>query len=515
MEPIPKIKLPVPYKAPKTSKTLQKIDNKLKLLNKTGSKKITTFFGSNEVEAMFYLYLFKKYKSKCFLYDRNARTRILGMSIKINIQYTMIEQSQIENQIDNLTRILANCIKTPDTKIIIIPVTLVFSDGGGHANVLIYRKKLNQIEHFEPHGQYFKKKSSIDNIIIKKWMTFFVEELNKKLQSSKKPEVKFIESSEVCPYIDGLQNLESWSNLTKLAVEPSGYCAAWSLFFTELSLKNPDIPSSILMNYIFDTLQNMSNIEKRNYLKSVIRGYSVFINEKIYKYFSVFFNSGITIEKLKTLSGVNLAKFNEMLQYLIRIEMNLSTDPSYLTTTLEEIELKLAHINEQLNISADKEDIQKEIKKLLNTKNFFALYNRFNVFSEPSEMSSDSSENKIRACPEGKELNPKTGRCIKTKTQKVRKIKSPKKLLASPNEPPASPNEPPPKLTVFKRKQINGEFYYMSTDNVLYDITMKEKVGIWDEKNQKILKLKVCPEGKELNPKTGRCIKIKTQKIKK
>ena len=30
-----------------------------------------------------------------------------------------------------------------------------------------------------------------------------------------------------------------------------------------------------------------------------------------------------------------------------------------------------------------------------------------------------------------------------------------------------------------------------------------------------VKKEKRCPEGKELNPKTGRCVKSKTQKVKK
>ena len=66
-----------------------------------------------------------------------------------------------------------------------------------------------------------------------------------------------------------------------------------------------------------------------------------------------------------------------------------------------------------------------------------------------------------KACPEGKELNPKTGRCIKIKTQK-------------------------------KTDTTNAHNKKKTT-------TLKAET-------------KACPEGKELNPKTGRCIKIKTQK---
>ena len=39
--------------------------------------------------------------------------------------------------------------------LIFIPVQLLLPQGDAHANVLIYRKNLNQIEHFEPHGSSY------------------------------------------------------------------------------------------------------------------------------------------------------------------------------------------------------------------------------------------------------------------------------------------------------------------------------------------------------------------------
>jgi hypothetical protein len=494
MEPTQKIKLPVPYEQKKESKSLKKIDTKLKSLNKTGTEKILTFVGSNEVEAMFYLYLFKKYKSNCFLHDKFLKQRILGMSILISETYKPLETGEIQIQLDSLSKILVDCIKNNDTKIIIVPVQLRFTDGGAHANVLIYRKNLNQIEHFEPHGQnFYREKDATDNKIIEKWMKYFVLKINARLQLINKPAVKFIESSEVCPYIDGLQNLESWSNLTKLAgVEPGGYCAAWSMFFTELCLKNPEIPSSVLINYIFDTLQNMASVEKMNYLKSVIRGYSIFINQKINKYFSVFFNCGLTIQKIKEFSRPELNNFRSTLRYLIDIEMNLSTNPNYLKTSLERTKNALTFLNKSLKIDSSDDAIKKEIKMLTNKKKLFEIYDKVKFsnptdsisqtkMSSPKLLKNTSKQNiKIKSCPPGKEINPKTGRCVKTKTQKVKKIKVPK--VKTPKKMVEIKLEPEP---------------------------VKEQV-------KEVLKqTKSCPPGKEINPKTGRCVKTKTQKVKK
>ena len=466
MEPTPKIKLPLPYKPDK------KIDNKLKSLSKKGSEKILNFDGSNEVEAMFYLYLFKKYKSNCFLHDVTSQYRLLGMSFLIDTKYTQEQLLKINKHFDSLADILVDCITSPSTKIIIIPVQMYFSDLTAHANVLIYRKNLNQIEHFEPHGQnYSRNENNFYNKIIKQWMSVFVFRINAKLLKIKKPIIKFIESNEVCPYIDGLQNLESSSIFIKIIGEPIGYCAAWSMFFTELCLKNPEIPSSTLINYIFNTFESMNNMEKSNYLKRVIRGYSVFINEKLNKYFSVFFKSELTIEKLQKLSGSELNNFRNIIKHLVNLEMNLTSDPFYLKVQIEKIHSELSKLNKDSN---DSEIIMERIQKLTNVQNFLNMYDEFNKnkISSLSTLSlTNSSSTVIKAiprkakfCREGKELNLKTGRCNKIKTQKV--------------------------------------------------CTGGKELNLKTGRCNKIKTQKVCPGGKELNLKTGRCNKIKTQRLK-
>jgi hypothetical protein len=521
MEPIQKIKLPVPYK--QTEKALKKVGDKLKSLKKTGTEKILTFAGSNEVEAMFYLYLFKKYKSNCFLHDKNLGRRILGMSILISETYEPQDVKETQDQLDSLSKILLDCITNLDTKIIIVPVQLRFSDGGAHANVLIYRKNLNQIEHFEPHGRKFSSDDDdVDNKIIEKWMNLFVLKINARLQLIKRPQVKLIESSEVCPYIDGLQNLEGWSSFSIIAgVEPPGYCVAWSMFFTELCLKNPQVPSSVLMNYIFQFLQdNMTIAEKRNYLRSVIRGYSVFINEKINKYFSVFFNYGLTIQKIKALSGPQLNSFRSILRDLIDIEMNLTTNPLFLTSSLKRMQNKLTHLNEGLKLNSSDDAIKKEIIRLTNKKKLFEIYNKVK-FSNPTESISYSSLT-TKFCPEGKEINPKTGRCVKTKTQKVKleKVKvEPGLLPESVSKSCPEGKEINPKtgrcVKIKTQKVKKMKIPKMKTSKVtIPKVVIKLEPVLEPVLQPKIKMTKSCPQGKEINPKTGRCVKIKTQKVK-
>jgi hypothetical protein len=543
MEPIPKINLPTPYK----------IQTKLTTLNKIGKEKILNFIGSNEVETMFYLYLFKKYKSNCFLYDKDVLKqtlgrRILGMSILIMTKYEPYEKKEIEDQLITLADVLVNCIKK-DAKIIIIPVQLVFTDGC-HANVLIYRKNLNQIEHFEPHGKNYSTHDDNTNKIILGWMKFFVSRINAELFTSKMQQIKLIESTDVCPYINGLQNLEGWSNIPLVkGVEPGGYCVAWSMFFTELCLKNPNIPSLELMNYIFNTLLYMSEMEKRDYLRSVIRGYSVFINEKITKYFSLFGESGLTIKKIQNFTRNKRTNFLLILKRLIELEMDLETDPLHIEKTFELITKKIAEFSKDENMldEGNKTLIMRKIARLVEMKGFYEKYKKFKV-SEPTESISSQIQKSIpkqnimvqkkpvKVCPEGKEINPKTARCvkikIKTKTQKVRKIKIPK---AKTPQQKVEIEEPEIKSTKScpPGKEINpktGRCIKIKTKTqkvrkikIPKAKTPKQKVEIEEPKKvletvklePEIKSTKSCPPGKEINPKTGRCIKIKTQKVKK
>ena len=483
MEPIPKIKLPIPYK----------IKNKLTTLNKIGKEKISDFLGSLEVEAMFYLYLFKKYKSDCFLYSQTAKLRLLGMSIMIKKNYDDYSPDEMKNigaQFTELASALVDCIKR-GTNIIIIPVQLRLPDGGGHANILIYRKNLNQIEHFEPHGKKFSRNDNNINKVILDWMKNFVFKINRNLSTLGMERIKFIESTDVCPYIDGLQNLEGWSNIIKVKdVESGGYCSAWSMFFTELCLKNPNIPSSELMNYIFNFLENMSVREKMDYLRGVIRGYAFFINEKIEKYFSLFTESGLTIKKIKTFKSDKNRDLKAVMDYLIAIEIDSVTNPSQIDETVAAIQKSLDKLYEtkitkadivkrleiaksvyekykNFKVSEPTESISTDIEKMKPKQNIVIKEEPVKIKEEPVEIEKEHLGMPVKVCPEGKEINPKTGRCVKSKTQKVKKIKK----IKSPKQKP-------------------------------------------EKQNPEIKLRKECPEGKELNVKTGRCIKIKTKKIK-
>jgi hypothetical protein len=346
-------------------------------------------------------------------------------------------------------------------------------------------------------------------------MKMFITKINGILRLERKTEVKFVKSSEVCPYMEGLQSLEGRSELqTIIGVEPNGYCGVWSMFFTELCLRNPEIPSSTLMTYIYDTFQSMGTMEKKNYLRSVIRGYTGFINEKIEKYFSLFF-PGLTLPKIDKFTGSTKKRFQRIIRNIINIEMNLSTNPLFIQSSLEEMTEESKKLQKQFQEEKNLVNISNLVKKLDDLRDLRdvfakhkllkvsdasspvktilskeiiskepAIKNEVSRVKEPT-IKKELSIKKKKICPEGKEINPKTGRCIKIKTQK--RTTNKKKT------------EPQVKS---KRICPEGKEINPSSGRCIKIKTQKQRVT------------KTCPEGKVINEKTGRCNKMKTQKRK-
>jgi len=253
--------------------------------------KLKTFGGHAFFETLFYLYLFKKYKTTCTITERGR------VAPDIIIHVYKNEHDELNDLLrKNFIEQMVKCIKK-DNPFIIIPLTLEIESNLkkiAHANLLIYRSNTRELEHFEPHGfQYMGLDTARVNRVVNKFLSLSVAGINAKLNQSGLPDIKLIKASEVCPS-NGVQFIEDNSTLPREAIEPEGYCVAWSMFFAEMCLKNPEIPS----RQINDAILNENRLNNDNYLKKVIRGYTSLINNKMAKYFSEIFDEEITSEKL-------------------------------------------------------------------------------------------------------------------------------------------------------------------------------------------------------------------------
>jgi hypothetical protein len=297
-------------------------------------KSLKPFVGNAYFQTLFFLYLFKKYKTNCLITRNLNELNVPELVIIIDSTFSDINNKSREDFIKQFTKCVSN-----NEPIIIIPINIqiqISEPATGHANMLIYRNNTRELEHFEPHGYKFGgfTTHSYTNKIsdfIKNYLKELVELTNIELHKKELPNIKLLEAHDVCPRLIGLQSLENETRLPLLPIEPEGYCSAWSMFFAEMCLKNPEIPSAQIYNAMLDK----TKFQNKNYLRKVIRGYTCFINNKLAKHFSQIFENDITSAKVveyakqekknwreRTLDGANFL-------YDIQIIMENETNPDF------------------------------------------------------------------------------------------------------------------------------------------------------------------------------------------
>ena len=303
--PLIELKLPeeLPDKINYSEKVAKKMDKTYQL-----HENIKPFTGSFYLSNLFYLYLFNKYKIKCHTNARHLLNNRIVVSDLIDPELNQTQNEDIESYAYNIF----DCIERGE-KIIILPFVFdILVQGrnvGAHANLLIYRRNVSELEHFEPHGSmYAGTESGFVNQTIVAFLTKLTHLLNGYITRANKKHkhdffwgklnpITLLKAHNVCPVMHGVQTLEEASTLPRNAlIEPEGYCVAWSMFFTELCLKNPEISSTQIYRAILDKAEIYEN--GNNYLRNVIRGYTCFINNKIAKHFSRVFGEPITSAKV-------------------------------------------------------------------------------------------------------------------------------------------------------------------------------------------------------------------------
>ncbi len=374
---------------PSPEKFDEKLFNKFSKLNKKG-KNIFGYMGTNVIQAMFNLYLLKKYKSDCFLYNEDEEFRLFGLQFyifnrktKANMEKKEIEQKQMNSIADTFIE----CIKR-NVKIIIIPIIIDdVEHEDSHSNILIYRNNYNEIEHFEPHGSYYMLEEEQGDKT-KKLMLNFIEIINSKLKKNKMKPINFIPSEEVCPVIDGFQALEAESKLNE---EEEGYCQIWSNFFTEVCLRNPEMKGSELFKICMDFFKNKKNIE--DYLRRIIRGYNGIIDDKIKKYLTILYSEDIDAEKINDLMENDYDKYSDLrrlLLELIKLENYMITNKNF------DLKKEINGIDVEIRKNRFYKNLTKEEKiSLLMKKKILENYEKFDKFSSKTSSLKDDEKTTI------------------------------------------------------------------------------------------------------------------------
>jgi hypothetical protein len=322
--PVEEIKLNLPIPPIKVIKTTPKdATNLLKListLEQEGSKYEKTgivFNPSDILGSIMYEYLIEKYNVKCFVYG--VRFDDIYQMFTIDLQKYGLgsdDKSYIykyQKYVFKMIKLISNCIiemQNTEREVLIIPLSIKWNSEG-HTNMLIYRKSLNVLEHYEPHGSKIIY-TGVINEQLKKIMIIIVTKLNQE----SKINTTYIPPNDICPHSEGFQVIENELIVSKklTLTEKEGMCTIWSIFFAELSLLNPTFTSKEIFNKVFDDINQSEN--KGLKAKNIIRGYLdvmyTVLNPIVFEIAKINIGDGLTpiqIQKLLT-KTLRLKKFD-------------------------------------------------------------------------------------------------------------------------------------------------------------------------------------------------------------
>ncbi len=455
------LKLPEPIKVSK------QITNQLDELERKGES-IVSFCGYANIETLFYLHLIKKYKSKCVskktgYFDKSDT--LLGMSISMSAKLTSIDELLMKEEFTDLAKTLTQCIKKGE-ETIIIPLRYCCVKMSGHSNVLIYRRRTNTIEHFEPHGGEIDLGKRIQANLEKR-INLFISIFNAELKKNNIQEVSYLPATSVCPYLEGLQSLENNSLLKKGKGEPGGYCSVWSMFFAELCLKNPDKSSEEILENIYNYLTTKESAE--SYLKKVIRGYTGYLVESVNTYLKIFFKPTYTVVDVigfsSKISNKKYVIMIDAIRILVELESEILLDDDY------NLDADLSRVKKMYNIKTKGMSIEEQrtareknqdLRFLYYRKRILQNYEEYSNYGKISEPVADSPLELMR---ETMKVNP-----FLSKRQKTQKALEPAPTKAKTQRRRLSPN------TIQEREAVK------QSRKAINDLIRKERQAKKDEK---------------------------------
>ena len=258
--------------------------------------KKTTFKGTSLPTFYGMLYLLNKYKNiafpvskKIINFDINniRHTQISFMCNYINkSRYSVKRDFTLKFPAKSPTEInFFNLVKKFETNpkidflVCLIYISHDCLNKTAHNNMIIFDLNRKEVERFEPHGvkNYGYKSSPIYN------------ELDRQLKKIfHKYKYIYLPPKTFCPYIgpqtketiyDGLklqQNTGSQSSTsntnTILPTDPYGFCAAWSIWYADIRMKNPKVERNKLIKQAIELIKN-----KPFKFRQFIRNYAEFI----------------------------------------------------------------------------------------------------------------------------------------------------------------------------------------------------------------------------------------------
>lgn len=220
---------------------------------------LTKYSGRSDEQYKFMYYLLRKFPNVCFLIEPEMA--------KFNAALLIDYARGTYNFKNKFKELLYQCIANDSTRFIVIPINIYWTATEGHNEVIIIDKIFETIERFEPYGQIDStgvQDSKIEKVI-QAWGADVVSKVTDKTYIYYSPNL-------TCPTVNW-QTFQETNVPLENRIDPGGYCVAYSLLYTELRLKFPDIPQMVLQEQLLISLSRDPALLLdfiRNYTYSII-----------------------------------------------------------------------------------------------------------------------------------------------------------------------------------------------------------------------------------------------------
>jgi hypothetical protein len=173
---------------------------------------------------------------------------------------------------DDLWELWESALYNPAIQFLIVLVTLISSQGGVHANVLIYDKHTNEMERFDGLGQYTHESYNLDEFdpLIKQIWSEKMSNYHQ-LASGTRP-FKYYTPTQYCPKFSIFQSKEI-DDIP--GHDMNGNCAVWRIWYIHIRLANPHLRRKELVSFAVKKLENTGNLYK------FIKAYQLYITKQI------------------------------------------------------------------------------------------------------------------------------------------------------------------------------------------------------------------------------------------
>lgn len=246
---------------------------------------VCTFTGSTLDILIGLIYLLKKFPDACSTFSKNFSEnkelckfyKSIGIIMNTHCEFLNFEIVWVYHKLylsDDFYDNFKKCYKRKTTRFIIIPLGIELREGS-HANYIIFDKKTNEVERFEPHGSHAPtglnyNPTLLDDILESRFKE--LDTINLENSDKNNSKIKYIRPKEYLPKI-GFQLMDVAERKKKKIGDPGGFCALWAIWYVDMRLTYRDMDRKTLIKHMISSIKSQNISFKnliRNYAKNII-----------------------------------------------------------------------------------------------------------------------------------------------------------------------------------------------------------------------------------------------------